>query len=156
MHRHLLTRLFAIAAASVLVGGCASPPSGRYWSEYEVSGRRVTSQEQAEAVHRDQVNAGAFLAASESFDKPLKLLRAPQPAMPHADTYDRVVGEVTVRLRFNCHGAVEQVDVLHASKESLAAAAVQAVKQWQIEPATRKGKPVEVVVQQTFGFRGVW
>ena len=141
----------------LLLGGCASTKPVGYYSTYEVRGTtEALSPSSAEEAHVAAVNAGVFAAASTRFDHPLKLLSAPQPAMPPADTEAKVVGKVVVAIFFNERGCVEKTEIVNSTKESLSEAVTAAVSRWRISPALRQGVPTKVVVRQSFAFKTDW
>ena len=117
------------AALAALIQGCASPgPTGRYYSVYEVKG-----SPQIGATAAESALAAAVAASSVGrFDKPIALLRAPQPVMPPEDTEQRVVGRVVVEIHFSESGLVDNVTVVSSSKPSLTEAVLRAVSAWQI------------------------
>ncbi len=132
------------------LAGCTTPAR----SSYEISG--VVGQmnaAQAEQAERDVVAANRYGASGHPFDKPLQLLRAPQPAMPAADIALGVRGQVTASVRFNESGEAESVSIVSSTSESLARAVVAALSQWRIEPMTRDQKPVKPNIRQTFNFK---
>ena len=151
-------RLFAsLALLILLLGGCASTRPVGYYSTYEVRGTSERlSQSSAEEAYIAAVNAGVFAAGGARFDHPLKLLDAPQPAMPPADTEAKVVGNVAVRMFFNEEGIVEKTEIVSSTKDSLSEAVIAAVSRWRISPALRQGVPTKVVVRQSFAFKTQW
>jgi TonB family protein len=153
MHRlsaHILLLL-------LLLGGCASTRPVGYYSTYEVRGTpEGLSASGAEEAHVAAVNAGVFAAASTRFDHPLKLLSAPQPVMPPADSEARVVGRVVVAMFFNEDGLIEKTEIVSSTKDSLSEAVIAAVSRWRISPALRQGVPAKVVVRQSFAFKTQW
>lgn len=60
---------------------------------------------------------------------------------------------VTVEFFIDTAGAARMPSVIAAEDPDLAAACVQAVRDWRFEPPTRQGKPALVRVQQTFRFQ---
>ena len=151
-----MQRLAVIGLAVALLAGCAVERAPRYYSEYKVAGLpQELPSGQAELVHIALANA-KFQRTSEEYDKPLRLLSAPQPAMSPADTDARVTGKVIVRLVFSELGTVESAAILESTKDSLAEVVLQAVRQWRLAPATTDGKPVKVVVKQAFSFKTDW
>src|ERR1700754_3099567 len=111
------------AAAAWLVAlllGCgADGTSGSsrspYYSVYQIGGSQQVDGRTAEAALAQSVAASSV----GRFDKPVVVLRAPQPAMPPADTEQRVVGAVVVHIHFNEAGLVDKVVPVRSSKDSL-------------------------------------
>lgn len=63
-------------------------------------------------------------------------------------------GEVLLAVSLSAEGRVDGVDVLRGSgRELLDRAAVEAVRAWRFEPATRDGRPVASVVEVPVAFR---
>lgn len=60
---------------------------------------------------------------------------------------------VTVEFFIDTTGVARMPSVIAAEDPDLAAACVQAVRDWRFEPPTRQGKPALVRVQQTFRFQ---
>ena len=145
-----------LAIAVLFLGGCASQSPVRYWSEYGVGPLEGLGTNAAEDVHKARVTSGAFADAGKRYDGAPKLLRAPQPVMSPGDTDQRVSGVVIAQIDFNEQGLVERITIVESSKSSLSAAVIKAVSQWQISPVTRDGKPVKLVVSQSFGFKAEW
>jgi len=149
----LAKSLVSLVVASLLLPGCAADRH-RYHSTYVLAGQtEELDGKTAEAAHVSATNSKGLGGASARFDRPLRLLRAPQPVMSPQDTDARVVGEVVVRVVFDEAGVVERVLVVRSTKESLSKSVVDAVSQWRIAPATRDGKPSKVVAQQAFDFK---
>ena len=109
------------------------------------------SPSQAEQAQRDVIDKGRY--SGQSWDKPLKMLRAPQPTMPVEDIARSVQGTVTARIRFDERGLPESVTVISSTSESLSREVVSALSQWRIEPVTQDHKPVKPTITQTFNFK---
>jgi hypothetical protein len=97
----LLLMLFSMFLAS-----CATSTS-------VIGDFREPDGSEAESVFIKSVAA----SSAGKFDKPIVLLRAPQPVMPPADTTAGVVGRVVVQVTFNELGVVEAGTVLNPSVE---------------------------------------
>jgi TonB family protein len=144
-------RLF-VTCVVLLSAGCASPRY--YYSTYQVAGATTQlTAASAEEVHLAAVNSNALVADTPKFDTPIRLVRAPQPAMSREDTDARVIGRVVVEVVFGESGAVESTRILESTKESLSEAVIAAVSRWAIAPLTREGKPVKLVARQPFAFK---
>ena len=76
-----------------------------------------------------------------------------KPKYPPEAREEKVMGLVIVETVITEEGAVEDVEVLESPDERLSAAAVEAIQQWQFEPALCDGKPVGVYYNLTFKFR---
>ena len=75
------------------------------------------------------------------------------PKYPPDAREEKVMGIVIVETVITEEGVVEDVEVLESPDERLSAAAVEAIQQWQFEPALCDGKPVGVYYNLTFKFR---
>ena len=78
-------------------------------------------------------------AATET---PPKLVRSVAPRYPREHLRNEVSGAAVVGLTVDEKGAVSNVHVVSESHPGFGAAAVEAVKQWQFEPAREGGQPV--------------
>jgi protein TonB len=64
-----------------------------------------------------------------------------------------IEGDVILEIIVKRDGSVGNVKVLHGLETGLNDRAVQAVRQWQFDPARRSGSPVDVVVEVAVEFR---
>jgi len=150
--RETLPFLPAMAIVTSLLSGCSTDGmSGSYndHSGYQVGGSNLMNRRTAEHALASSVAA----SSAGKYDKPVTVLRAPQPVMPIEDTMQGVVGSVVVDIRFNELGIVEDVAVVSSSKDSLLEAVLRVVRLWQIAPVTRDGKPQGITARQSFAFR---
>jgi TonB family protein len=142
----------AMAIVATLLSGCSTDGmSGSYndYSVYQVDGSKVVNRRTAELVLASSVAA----SSAGKYDKPVTVLRAPQPVMPLEDTMQGVVGNVVVDISFNELGNVQDVAVVSSSKDSLLEAVLRVVRLWQIAPVTQDGKPQKITARQSFAFR---
>jgi TonB family protein len=63
-----------------------------------------------------------------------------------------IAGDVLLEIVVNRDGSVGEVRVLQGLRGGLNERAIQAVRQWRFAPATRKGVPVDVVVEVAMAF----
>ncbi|HTB80960.1 MAG TPA: energy transducer TonB [Opitutaceae bacterium] len=75
-----------------------------------------------------------------------------EPVYPTAWAAKGIVGIVSVEFYIDETGKVRMPGVANTASPPLANLAIDAVQQWQFEPATCKGKPVLVRVSQDFNF----
>jgi protein TonB len=73
------------------------------------------------------------------------------PVYPPAAKHERVEGKVVLDLVVGVDGDVAGTNVV-GSNPVFDGAAVEAVKRWKYRPATRDGRPVEVVLTVTVEF----
>ncbi len=103
--------------------------------------------------------SGAAKAPQEAPDIPIdvmpKLVSNPAPSYPEEARLRREEGTVFVKALVGADGQVAQVavDETKPAPAALTRAALDAVKQWRFEPATAKGKPVEVWIAVPVRFR---
>lgn len=81
---------------------------------------------------------------------PVKVVR---PLYPADQAKAKEAGTVTVSFYIDEKGHVRMPAVDREANEAFAAAAVQAVSQWEFEPPMSKGHPVLVAARQDFNFR---
>jgi protein TonB len=75
------------------------------------------------------------------------------PKYPPSAKDEKVMGTVVVESVITEEGVVDDVRVIENPDDRLAAAAVEALKQWRFEPALCDGTPVGVYYNLTFNFR---
>ena len=75
------------------------------------------------------------------------------PKYPPEARKEKVMGLVTVETVITEEGLVEEIRVLESADDRLSAAAVEAIQQWQFEPALCDGEPVGVYYNLTINFR---
>ncbi|MEM7480750.1 MAG: TonB family protein [Acidobacteriota bacterium] len=83
--------------------------------------------------------------------RPAKIF-APDPIYPEIARRVRYQGVVVLRTTLDRTGRVRDVTVLKDLPFGLDAAAAEAVSRWRYEPATLRGKPVEVEMEVTVRF----
>jgi len=83
---------------------------------------------------------------------PVKLL-APQPRYPEAARRIRLEAPVVLRAVIDRQGQVTDLEVAKSAPFGLTEAALEAVRQWQFEPATLHGEPVAVFFYLTVDFQ---
>jgi len=81
-----------------------------------------------------------------------KLLKKVNPIYPPAMKESRVSGTVVLRIHIDKDGRPQSVEVTKSVAPELDQAAVDAVKQWQWEPASKAGTPVDVWTDITIRF----
>ena len=75
------------------------------------------------------------------------------PKYPPEARKEKVMGLVTVETVITEEGVVEEIQVIESPDDRLSAAAVEAIRQWQSEPALCDGKPVGVYYNLSIIFR---
>lgn len=84
---------------------------------------------------------------------PIKLLKAVPPKFPLIYRIIPTEGEIWVAFVVDAKGKVTDVKPLTEFESKFVEAAVEAVKKWKFEPATRDGKAVAVLVTVPLQFR---
>ncbi|CAN0497520.1 unnamed protein product, partial [Phaeothamnion confervicola] len=87
------------------------------------------------------------------FDRPARLVRAPQPVMSVEDIRARVFGTVVVDIYFNEEGFVDHTVIVQSAKDSLSAAVLSAVSRWKVVPPWLNGHATKCTIQQVFTFK---
>lgn len=148
---------FSLVLALLLIGGCASKPTYRYYSSYVVEGAPggLLAPEAAQA-HMNAANSIIQEQSGGRYDNPIRLIYAPQPVTPPRATDDRIEGDVKVRILFGESGKVEKVDIVESPNELLTEAVLAAVRLWAITPATVNGRPAKFGARQAFSFKAGW
>ncbi len=82
-----------------------------------------------------------------------KRISAPQPQYGEWARKSKIQGVVVVEGIIDKQGKVTNVSLLKGLPLCLSEQAIMAVKQWQFEPATLNGKPVDVYYNLTVSFR---
>ncbi len=81
----------------------------------------------------------------------LVLIQRARPVYPIIDEKDPLQGQVVIRITTSETGDVESTEVMNGDP-LLAAAAVNALKQWKFKPFIRNGKPVKASMNIPFSF----
>ena len=84
---------------------------------------------------------------------PPRLLREIKADYSDAARRQHIEGEVVLEIIVRRDGTVGDVKMLRRLGAGLDERAVQAVRQWRFAPATRRGSPVDVVVEVAVDFR---
>jgi TonB family protein len=84
---------------------------------------------------------------------PPKAVSTVNPVYPEEARRERVHGIVILQCSIDAAGNVEWVHVLKGLPNGLTESALDAVRQWHFEPATKDGKPVPVLFNLTTNFK---
>ncbi|HXM63265.1 MAG TPA: energy transducer TonB [Terriglobales bacterium] len=84
---------------------------------------------------------------------PPHAIYSPDPDYPIEARRAKVQGLVTLKLTVAPDGATKDIQVVKHLRSDLDANAVDAVRTWKFEPATKDGKPVAVSVNIDVAFR---
>jgi TonB family protein len=84
---------------------------------------------------------------------PPHALYTPDPDYPIEARKAKVQGVVTLKLTVSPDGTTKDIQMVKHLRSDLDANAVDAVRRWKFEPATKDGKPVAVSVNIDVAFR---
>jgi periplasmic protein TonB len=79
------------------------------------------------------------------------LIDSPKPAYPLGARFQRVEGDVVVRVLIAENGTIEKATAV-TGPQPLRGAAESAVRQWRYKPYIVDGKPVKVQTEMNFHF----
>ena len=83
---------------------------------------------------------------------PPHLVVAPDPTYPDAARRAKIQGSVLIQCTVEVDGAVSNASVLKSLRKDMDASALDAIRMWKFEPATKDGKPVAVQVRVEVAF----
>ena len=101
------------------------------------------------------VSDSLFLTAFKPIevDQPPRLLRAMLPQYPSDALKKGIEGRVMLRFVVDCHGKVQEPQVLQAEPEGIfEASALAAVVKYRFKPAMKGGKAVDCIVKLPIGY----
>jgi TonB family protein len=90
-----------------------------------------------------------YLWAQEPTTKPPRALSAPPPIPPSKTTKQR---KVVLSFVVTEQGTVRDITVVKHFKPDFDSAAIEAVRKWTFEPATKDGKPLAIRVETEIVF----
>lgn len=105
-----------------------------------------------EGVKEGASDDGVVLKVGGDVKEPVELTRV-QPTYPEEARKNRIQGKVILQAVINDKGSVTKVEAVESPDPMLTDAAIEAVKKWTYKPATKKGKPVKVLLTVTVAFR---
>jgi TonB family protein len=106
----------------------------------------------AEPLSAQQMNA---VGSSDQYDTPPKFIRGRAPftrALPLSER-ERRPSAVVIEFTIGLDGKARDFRVVSSAGPPCAGLAIDAMKQWQFEPARKKGKPVAVIMRAPFVIR---
>jgi TonB family protein len=157
--REVIMRVDSLATIYLRAGRLAD--AGRIADRLQLhaAGLRTAGRVQDAAMFDARVAAiRSEIARNEAFgalrpgDTTPKLRKEVKPVYSERAKAERIQGEVFVELVVKTDGTVGDVRVVKPVDPDLDRAAVDAVKQWEFDPGSRGGKPVEVVVTVAVAF----
>ena len=102
--------------------------------------------------HRARLNAPGAFRVGGDVKAPIVMKRV-EPVYPEEARKDRISGIVIIEVLVDKGGIVRDALILKDLPDGLADAAMAAVKQWQFQPATLNGEPVDVLFNLTVNFK---
>jgi protein TonB len=81
-----------------------------------------------------------------------RLVHGPSPEYPEVARRAGIEGQVTLLLRINRDGSVEDSELL-SGEPVLGRAAAEAVERWRYSPLRIGGRPVNILTSVTFNFQ---
>ncbi len=137
--RATLCGLVGVLAVTMLMAGIALPVWG------------VASAEAAATAGPAVDEPIDYEKEKDAITEPKPITKAP-PKYPEEARADKVQGTVVLRAVIAKDGTIEKITVKRTDDERFSQAAIDALEQWQFEPATRNGEPVAVWYVLTFKF----
>lgn len=104
------------------------------------------------APHRARLRNATALRVGGEVKAPVIIKRV-EPHYTDDARRDRIAGIVILEALVDRNGAVTDAIVLKGLPDGLSDAAIAAVRQWQCQPATLNGEPVDVIVNLTINFK---
>jgi TonB family protein len=96
---------------------------------------------------------GGYPAPSTALSNAPRLVSKVEPEYTEEARRAKYQGTVTLSARISPEGAVEDVRVVHALGLGLDEKAIEAVKKWTFQPATKDGRPVAALTTIEVNFR---
>jgi TonB family protein len=113
---------------------------------------QVDEAEQGTAVPRTATHKRENVIHLLSAPDPAIVVKSVRPAYPKEARRQHIQGPVILDVRIGSSGEVQKVQLVSGS-QSLAKAAIDAVKQWTFQPRTVDGRAVEMQTRLTLQFR---
>ena len=95
---------------------------------------------------------GDLSAAARPQEEP-RVTKKVQPSYPTILKAAGIEGTVLVKVFIDEKGRVEKAELAQASNKDFVPSVMEAVKQWEFEPATRDGKPIRTEATIPFRFK---
>jgi TonB family protein len=121
----------------------------RTWWQLE---ERDASEASAPAEPAQLINAPGAYRVGGDVKAPIVIQRV-NPLYPESARQDRIAGIVILEVLIGKDGKVKDAVVRKGLPDGLSEAAVDAVRQWEFQPATLNGEPVDVIFDLTINFR---
>lgn len=139
----------AIAVTTMLLlAGCATKPV----PEYGVDAPNGTLIDAAEYNRLIATQGLGHYCADDHCDRLPRLIEGAAPIYPPMLLAAGVTGQATVLFTIDEQGRTTDFKVESASAPEFAAAAVEALKRWRFQPASRRQRPVAIRSRQVFPF----
>jgi TonB family protein len=102
--------------------------------------------------HRARIRAENALRVGGDVKAPV-VIRRVEPVYSEEARKERISGIVILEALIDKSGMVKDAVVLKGLPDGLSDSALNALKQWQFQPATLNGEPVDVIFNLTFNFK---
>jgi TonB family protein len=102
--------------------------------------------------HRAHLHAPGAMRVGGDVKAPIVVKRV-DPIYADEARRDRISGIVIIEVLIDKTGSVKDALVLKGLPDGLSDAAMAAIKQWQFQPGTLKGEPVDVIFNLTINFK---
>jgi TonB family protein len=146
---HLADTPQFFSAAVNVVEGKKIVDEFRTWWQLEP---RDAADAAASSLPQRNVNAAGALRVGGDVKAPVVIHRV-NPLYPESARHDGIAGIVILEVVIGKDGLVKDAVVLKGLPDGLSESALTAVKQWQFQPGTLNGEPVDVIFNLTIAFR---
>jgi TonB family protein len=138
-----------IAAAGTIAAAILYSESA---SEKTAHSPSVSPSGEAQAVRDERSRAASVVADTPSQQQPLRVGGDVQPPIlikkvepQYSSGVRRQAGRIILEGIVTKEGDIRDLRVIRGAADPMSAAVVTAVRQWKFRPATRNGKPVDVI-----------
>jgi len=138
----------------IFLSGSAIPESGvpEYWHDFLAHGEQPFTKPEPGSVVGELSDGEKVYVAGKEVKAPHPIY-TPDPEYSQAAQQAHFQGTLELRMVIDKTGHTTKIRIVRPIGFGLDDKAVDAVKMWRFEPATRNGEPVEVQMNVTTGFR---
>jgi TonB family protein len=148
VHVHLAYTPSFFSATLAVTRGETILDEFRTWWQLEPRAQNTPADAQAQP---STAASGAYRVGGDV--KAPRLVHRVTPLYSEAARRDRISGIVIAEAVVGKDGRVKDAIVLKGLPDGLSEAALAAIKQWEFEPGTRNGEPVDVIFNLTTNFK---
>ena len=145
--KNILCLIALATSASFVFSGCQSTNS--------LTSNALPDEPMYQPVpEREPVFTGDYFEPKEvdTLPSPAGTGLRESPVYPVDFKRRRVTGEAVIAFMVTANGRTEQIQIRRATHRGFGDAAMEAVRQWRFNPATKDGKPVNVVMSLPIAF----